>query len=197
MAEKDTIVVLTDPRSRSIWMLLDMVASQGVVCSKQFYGIKAEELKALNPKGIILSGSPDHIYDQGAMTIDKAVLDLGIPILGICYGFQVVTTCFGGKVALGEAFELAPFTAYLKESRLFKDIPAVDTVWMAHYDRAFTIPEGFRLTAHTDTVPIGAIEKEEANIYAVQWHPEEPHSLNGEKLIQNFIFDICGAKAVK
>lgn len=191
--EKDTVLVIADIRSKSIYMLLDAVEKAGVICRKEYYDITPEKVKEINPKGIILSGSPDHIYEEGATTLDPEIFKLGYPILGICYGFQVIVTAFGGKVALGEAFELAPFTAYLDESELFNGIEKVDTVWMAHYDRAFTMPEGFRLTAKTDTVPIAAVEKAEDKLYAVQWHPEEPHSINGQKLIENFIFGICNA----
>ena len=193
MKEKDTILVIADIRSKSIYMLLDAVEKSGVICRKEYYDITPEKVKEINPKGIILSGSPDHIYEEGATTLNPEIFNLGYPILGICYGFQVIVTAFGGTVALGEAFELAPFTAYLGTSKLFENIPKVDTVWMAHYDRAFVMPLDFKLTAKTDTVPIAGIENEEKGLYAVQWHPEEPHSLNGQTLIENFIFGICKA----
>lgn len=190
---KDVVLMIADRRSVSIGMLIEAIENQGVICRKEFYDITAEEVKKINPKGIVLSGSPDHIYLEGSIRPDEGLFDLGIPVLGICYGFQSIVQIFGGEVQLGENPEDGAYKVDLFKSRLFEGMPTSDTVKMARYDRAYKMPDGYRLTASTPTCPICAVGNEEKHIYGVQFHPEHPDSAHGDILFENFIRKICGA----
>lgn len=153
------------------------------------------EIEALAPKGLILSGGPNSVYDTDAPRVDPKVLEMGVPVLGICYGLQFVAHHLGGKV------EAAPRREYghaevevVRESRLFRGLPGTMNVWMSHGDEAKELPEGFVLTAKTEHA-LAAIESAERGIWAVQFHPEVAHTRDGMELLKNFVLDICGAEA--
>jgi GMP synthase (glutamine-hydrolysing) len=155
-----------------------------------------EEIKSYRPVGIILSGGPSSVYDKDAPPADKRVLDLGLPVLGICYGLQFMVYSLGGKVVPGKAREYGHAEVEIKHSasRLFADLPASMSVWMSHGDEAQTLPTGFRLTAQSPNA-IAGIEDEARRYYAVQFHPEVHHTKLGKQVLKNFVFGICGAKA--
>jgi GMP synthase (glutamine-hydrolysing) len=152
------------------------------------------QIKALNPKGVILSGGPCSVYDADAPAADKAVLDMGAPILGICYGLQFIVHNLGGKVVSAAAREYGHAeVTVVAETPLFHGLPGEMNVWMSHGDEAETLPDGFSLTAKTANAVAG-IANEARKIWAVQFHPEVAHTRQGMELLKNFCLDICGAK---
>jgi GMP synthase (glutamine-hydrolysing) len=156
--------------------------------------VPLEQVKALKPKGVILSGGPCSVYDADAPAADPAVLELGVPVLGICYGLQFVVHHLGGKVESAPAREYGHAqVSVIFETPLFRGLPETLDVWMSHGDEAKTLPEGFALTAKTSNAVAG-IANEERKIWAVQFHPEVAHTRQGMALLKNFCLDICGAK---
>ena len=153
-----------------------------------------EEIKALKPKGVILSGGPCSVYDADAPAADSAVLAMGVPVLGICYGLQFIVHHLGGKVESAPAREYGHAqVSVVAESRLFRGLPQTMNVWMSHGDEAKSLPGGFELTAKTANAVAG-IADESRQIWAVQFHPEVAHTKQGIDLLKNFCIDICGAK---
>ncbi len=156
--------------------------------------VPLEQVKALKPKGVILSGGPCSVYDADAPAADPAVLAMGAPVLGICYGLQFVVHHLGGKVESAPAREYGHAqVSVVNETPLFRGLPETMDVWMSHGDEAKALPEGFVLTAKTSNAVAG-IANEERRIWAVQFHPEVAHTPQGMALLKNFCLDICGAK---
>jgi GMP synthase (glutamine-hydrolysing) len=155
---------------------------------------KLDEIRSYRPVGVILSGGPCSVYDADAPAMDQGVFALGVPVLGICYGLQVIAHKLGGKVVPASKREYGHADIeVLDTSRLFKDLPRTMSVWMSHGDEAKELPKGFRLTAKTATA-VAAIEDAERKIFAVQFHPEVHHTPRGKELLRNFVLDICEAK---
>ena len=155
--------------------------------------ITADEVRAMNPSALILSGGPASVYAEDAPTVDPAIYDLGLPILGFCYGHQVTAVTLGGEVGHSEIGEYGPAEIERdRESALFNATPIEQTVWMSHRDSVSRVPEGFVVTASTDVCPIAAMENAERRIYTTQFHPEVRHTEYGQQLLRNFLFDICG-----
>ncbi len=153
-----------------------------------------DEIKNYHPAGIILSGGPCSVYDADAPPADKRVLDVGVPVLGICYGLQWMTHTLGGKVVAGDKREYGHADVKIEsDSPLFKDIPKKIRVWMSHGDLARELPGGFQQLARSSTA-LAAIEDRARHYYAVQFHPEVHHTPQGTNIMKNFVFDICGAK---
>jgi GMP synthase (glutamine-hydrolysing) len=153
-----------------------------------------KEIKACGPVGIILSGGPASVYDKDAPPADKRVLDLGVPVLGICYGLHYMVHTLGGKVVPGDKREYGHAEVNVEgESRLFKGIPASMKVWMSHGDHALELPAGFHSVASSATA-LAAMEDPARRYYAVQFHPEVHHTPLGTEILKNFVFDICGAE---
>jgi len=151
------------------------------------------EIRALEPVGIVLSGGPSSVYDADAPKCDPAVLQLGIPVLGICYGMHWLTHTLGGKVERAHRREYGP--AHLDhqcDSKLFSRVPGRFKIWNSHGDHVVGLPEGFRITGRTDNA-IGSFEHPGKHYYAVEFHPEVQHTDRGTEILQNFVFDICGA----
>ena len=169
------------------------VRDEGVYAEVYSYEIGVEKIRELDPKGIIFTGGPNSVYLEESPHIDKAVFDLGIPILGICYGTQLIAYTLGGKV------ETAPTSEYGKTDVnvdtgdiLFRGVRPVTTTWMSHTDYVSSIPEGFRITGSTPVCPVAAMSDPERKIYAVQFHPEVQHCREGNKMLHNFVYDVCG-----
>jgi GMP synthase (glutamine-hydrolysing) len=154
-----------------------------------------DEIKAYRPAGIILSGGPFSVYDQDAPIADERVLATGLPILGICYGFQYIAHKLGGKVrpAPRREYGHAEVSVIDGKSRLFRDLPESLNVWMSHGDEAIELPAGFKVVARSSNA-LAAIEDESRRIWAVQFHPEVHHTKRGADLLRNFVMDICGAR---
>jgi GMP synthase (glutamine-hydrolysing) len=156
--------------------------------------VPLERVRELQPKGVILSGGPCSVYDADAPAADKGVLELGVPVLGICYGLQFIAHHLGGKVVGAAAREYGRAeVTIVAETPLFRGLPGSLNVWMSHGDHAETLPEGFELTAKTANAVAG-IADEARKIWAVQFHPEVAHTPQGMELLRNFCLDICGAK---
>jgi GMP synthase (glutamine-hydrolysing) len=153
-----------------------------------------EQVRALQPKGLILSGGPSSVYDADAPPADPKLLEMGLPILGICYGLQFMVHHLGGRVEPAPAREYGHAEVnVLAETPLFRGLPQTLQVWMSHGDEAKTLPEGFHLTAQTSNAVAG-IANEARGMWAVQFHPEVAHTRQGMELLKNFVLDICGAK---
>ena len=149
-------------------------------------------IQAEKPQGIVLSGGPISVYEQGAPTIDTKIFESGIPILGICYGFQLAAHLMGGKVIAGhKEYGPASFTLLDDTSKLLKGVAKNITVWMSHGDEIIEIPQGFSLIGSTPHVPNTAAEDEHKKMYMLQFHPEVEHTEYGSHILQNFI-EICG-----
>ncbi len=154
---------------------------------------KLEEIQAYKPIGIILSGGPSSVYDKDAPAMDDRVFSLAKPVLGVCYGMQLMTYKLGGKVRPATKREYGHAEVHVKvQSRLFRDLPQDLQVWMSHGDEAEQLPAGFREVARTSNA-LAAIENPEKQMWAVQFHPEVHHTPKGKELLRNFVFDICGA----
>ena len=158
--------------------------------------ISADELKAMHPSALILSGGPASVYAPDAPSLDPAIFDLGLPIFGFCYGQQIMATTLGGSVSHTEKAEYGPAElARTHSSQVFGKTPEHQTVWMSHRDAVSCVPEGFVVTATTPTCPVAAMECAERRLFATQFHPEVHHSEYGQELLHNFLFDVCGLKA--
>jgi len=157
------------------------------------YDVSVDKIKQMNPSGIILSGGPSSVYGKKAPLVDSRVYDLGIPILGICYGLQLIGKKFG-KVENHQIKEYGKKILYVnKESNLLKGLKKEEQVWMSHGD-SITKMEGFDIIGSTDSCKVAAVENNSKKIYGVQFHPEVIHTLKGNQIFKNFIFDICKAK---
>jgi GMP synthase (glutamine-hydrolysing) len=155
--------------------------------------VPVEQIRALNPKGLILSGGPCSVYDADSPAADPAVLSLGLPVLGICYGLQFITHHMGGKVESADQREYGHAEVTLvRETPLFRGLTGSMSVWMSHGDHAAELPDGFVLVAETANAVAG-IANEEKRIWAVQFHPEVAHTKQGTQLLRNFVLDLCGA----
>ena len=153
-----------------------------------------DEIRAHQPVGIVLSGGPCSVYDANAPVCDPKVLELGIPVLGICYGMQWMARTLGGKVAPAERREYGPAQLQIqKDSKLFTGVPTSLKVWESHGDHVVGLPDGFNLTGRTDNA-IAAVENPATKMYGVEFHPEVNHTENGTQILRNFVFEICGAK---
>ena len=157
------------------------------------YDTPIEEILAREPKGIILSGGPNSVYEEGAPRMEKGLFDLGIPILGICYGMQLMALALDGKVGAVQIREYGRSDLLIKEhGMLFADTPDEQRAWTSHGDAVFAVPEGFETTAETPSVPIIAFEEPEKGFFGVQFHPEVRHTEYGMEILKNFLFEACG-----
>ena len=163
-----------------------------VYCEIYSYKTDIEQIKAMNPKGIILTGGPNSCYEEGAPTYTKELFELGIPVLGLCYGAQLMMHVLGGKV------EKAPVREYGKTevmvdttSPLFEGVSATTICWMSHFDYISKIAPGFSIIGHTADCPVATAENREKNLYAIQFHPEVLHTQEGTKMLHNFVRNIC------
>ena len=154
--------------------------------------ITADEVREMAPAAIILSGGPASVNAEDAPRVDPAIYELGVPILGFCYGHQVTSVTLGGSVYHPEVGEYGPATLHVSGGQLFAGTPADQTVWMSHFDAVKDIPEGFTVVASTDVCPVAAMECPERKIYTTQFHPEVKHTEFGNQMLKNFLFDICG-----
>jgi GMP synthase (glutamine-hydrolysing) len=158
------------------------------------FNVPAEELRKHSPEGIIFSGGPSSVFEDGAPHSDPGILALGVPVLGICYGQQLISHQMGGTVRPAPKREYGrAHIEVIEQSALFAEVPEQLPVWMSHGDEVEKLPAGFKLTAKTGTT-LGAIENAAKKIYAVQFHPEVRHTAHGEQILSNFLFDVCKAR---
>lgn len=158
------------------------------------YTTPIEEIRAAEYKGIIFTGGPNSVFDPESPHYDPAILSLGVPVLGICYGCQLTAWMAGGVVETAEQSEYGPISLHVEDdtSPLFADVPADSVVWMSHTDRVVKEPVGFSVTASTAACPVAAMENRNKRLYAVQFHPEVTHSQYGDKMLENFLYRVCG-----
>ena len=164
-----------------------------VYCEVHPYNMSIEDIVNYNPKGIIFTGGPNSVFEKDSPLVDKKLFDLNIPILGICYGCQAIAYLNGGKVEHATSSEYGKINVEIKkESKLFKDVNKSTIVWMSHTDYVSSLPEGFIITAISNNCPAAAYENEKKKLYAVQFHPEVMHTVEGMKMLSNFVYDVCG-----
>lgn len=157
------------------------------------HSISAAEVRALDPAAIILSGGPASVYEQGSPKLDPKILDLGIPVLGICYGFQILAQSLGGRVDRTGLREYGATNLEIKDGGvLLQNQPNLQVCWMSHGDQVMQAPAGFEVLASTKTTPVAAFESKEKKIFGVQWHPEVKHSEQGQRVLENFLYRGAG-----
>lgn len=192
--KKNSIIIL-DFGSQYNQLIARRVREMGVYAEVVPYFEPLEDILAREPKGIILSGGPASVYLDGSPTIDKALYEQGIPVLGICYGMQLTSQLLGGNVERADKQEFGKAELIIDdlESPLFKDVPNLNQVWMSHGDHVTVLPEGFKQIAHTNSC-IAASANVEKNIYCIQYHAEVTHSQYGAKMLENFVFGVAKCK---
>ncbi|AEH22195.1 GMP synthase (glutamine-hydrolyzing) [Thermodesulfobacterium geofontis OPF15] len=191
-------VLVLDFGSQTTQLIARRIRELGVYSEIKPCFISLEEIKSFSPSGIVFSGGPSSVYDKNAPLIDKEIFSLGIPILGICYGAQLITYILGGVVEKSDKREFGPaYIEILKTNKLFKGLKKNKKykVWMSHSDRIEKLPEGFYALAKTENSPFAAIAHETKALYGVQFHPEVIHTEIGKKILHNFLFEICKCKA--
>jgi GMP synthase (glutamine-hydrolysing) len=186
------IIVILDFGSQYSELIARRIRETQVYSEVLPYRTTAEDLRQLNPKGIILSGGPNSVYDKNAPHCDPEIWNLGIPVLGVCYGMQLMVNQLGGEVAPAERGEYGKASLYIDDStKLLDSVDNGITMWMSHGDSVKNMPEGFDLLAHTENTPCAAIANHDKKLYGVQFHPEVVHSIGGFALIRNFVYHIC------
>ncbi|QQE12695.1 glutamine-hydrolyzing GMP synthase [Planctomycetota bacterium] len=192
-AARDQIVPIVDFGSQYVQLIARRVREAGVYSVMVGPNITHEQLKALRPKGIILSGGPSSVYEEGAPTCDPDLFDLGVPVLGICYGMQIGTTLLGATVKNAPAREYGRVKLSVDDSaELTAGVPTQTTAWMSHGDQIAELPKEFVPLATTPTCPYAAVRHTDKPFYGVQFHPEVTHTPHGKDLLHNFLYKICG-----
>lgn len=192
----DKIIVL-DFGSQYNQLITRRIREFGIYSELLSHKIIAEEIKKINPKGIIFSGGPNSVYDKDAFRIDPEIYKLGIPILGICYGMQLMTYNLGGRVEPADNREYghADIDVTDDQAVMFKELPAKQTVWMSHGDLVREVPEGFKTVATSANCPIASMADDARKFYGVQFHAEVRNTQYGNEILRHFAFDVCEAKA--
>lgn len=189
------MIVVLDFGGQYNQLIARRVRDLGVYSELVAYNTPVEKIKEMNPKGIIFSGGPASVYEEGAPKVDPAIFDLGLPVLGICYGMQLMSHMLNGKVERAGKREYGKAELRLQEAHsLYEKWDANEVVWMSHSDKVVELPTGFRIDAVSDSCPVAAISHPERNLYGVQFHPEVRHTVKGSEFIANFLFNICGCE---
>ncbi len=189
------MIIVIDFGSQFNQLIARRVRENNVYCQVEPADISIERIKELNPVGIVLSGGPSSIYEENSPSIDTAIFDLGVPVLGICYGMHYMVHSLGGVIERAEKREYGFAQLNLKaDIPLFKDMEPSFQCWMSHGDSAKQLPPGFEITASTDNTEIAAIANVEKNFYGLQLHPEVEHSINGSLMIRHFLFEVCNCE---
>ncbi|SFX70855.1 GMP synthase (glutamine-hydrolysing) [Thermoactinomyces sp. DSM 45891] len=186
-------VVVLDFGGQYNQLIARRIRDLGVYSELVSHKITAEELKEMAPKGIVFSGGPNSVYEDHAPKCDPAIFDLGIPIFGICYGMQMISSHFGASVGRAHKREYGKAEIeVVSDSALYRELEAKQTVWMSHSDVVLKPPTGFVVDAKTESAPVAAMSDATRKVYAVQFHPEVRHSIHGTEMIRNFLFEVCG-----
>ena len=189
------MILIIDFGSQYNQLIARRVREFNVYCQIDPPNIDIDQIKKLNPEGIILSGGPSSIYEKNSPKCDEAIFHLGIPVLGICYGMQFMINALGGTVEKTKKREYGFAELKVKESEgLFKTIHGNTTTWMSHGDSISKLPRGFRITASTENTKIAATAHVKKHLYGLQFHPEVHHTAEGKTMLRNFLFDVCGCK---
>ena len=164
-----------------------------VYCEIYSYKTDIEQIKAMNPKGIILTGGPNSCYEENSPSCTKELFELGVPVLGLCYGAQLMMHVLGGKVEKAPVREYGKTEVFVEnKSPLFTDVESTTICWMSHFDYISKVAPGFDIVAHTADCPVAAAENTDKNLYAIQFHPEVLHTQEGTKMLFNFVRNVCG-----
>ncbi|MFI3236588.1 MAG: glutamine-hydrolyzing GMP synthase [Lachnospiraceae bacterium] len=186
-------VIVVDFGGQYNQLVARRVRECNVYCEIYSYKTDIEKIKEMNPKGIILTGGPNSCYEAGAPTYTKELFELGIPVLGLCYGAQLMNHLLGGEVKKADVREYGKTEVFVnKTSPLFHNVAESTICWMSHFDYIAQVAPGFTITAHTADCPVAAAECKEKNLYAIQFHPEVLHTQEGTKMLTNFVIDVCG-----
>lgn len=189
---RETIVIV-DFGGQYNQLIARRVREAGVYSEVVSYKNALVKVKEIMPKGVIFTGGPNSVYETGAPTIEKEIFELGIPVLGICYGMQLMAHVLGGKVARADAQEYGKIElAVQKDDKLFKGVASGSTCWMSHFDYVEAAPAGFDVTATTANCPVGAFRNDDQKLFGVQFHAEVEHTPFGRQLISNFLYEVCG-----
>lgn len=189
------MILIIDFGSQYNQLIARRVRENRVYCQIESPNVSIDYIKKLNPKGIILSGGPSSIYEKHSPRINKAVFDLGIPVLGICYGMQFMIGALGGTVKRADKREYGFAALFIKNHMdLFNGVNKKTKCWMSHGDSIVKLPRGFKTTASTENTNIAATVNSKKGLYGLQFHPEVHHTSQGKKMLRNFIFQVCGCK---
>ena len=189
------LVIVLDFGGQYNQLIARRVRENNVYCEVHPYNMSLEKIKAMNPKGIIFTGGPNSVYAEDSPICGKEIFELGIPVLGICYGSQLMAHILEGKVATAPVSEYGKTEVNVDNSTVLFDGVSPSTIcWMSHTDYIEKVPEGFKATAHTPVCPVAAMENVEKGLYAVQFHPEVMHTQEGMKMLSNFVYKICGCQ---
>lgn len=190
--KKETVIVL-DFGGQYNQLIARRVRECNVYCEVKPYTVSLDEIKDLEPKGIIFTGGPNSVYDETSPRYEKEIFELGIPILGICYGAQVIAHTLGGVVKTAPVSEYGYTEVEINAADvIFEGVSEKTVCWMSHTDYIETAPEGFKVTARTSVCPVAAMACPERNLYATQFHPEVMHTAEGMKMLSNFVYKVCG-----
>ena len=189
---KKELILVIDFGGQYNQLIARRVRECNVYCEVHPYTLSVEKIKEMNPKGIIFTGGPNSVYGEDSPLCDKALFEIGVPILGICYGSQLMSHMLGGKVATAPVSEYGKAEVSVNtDSKIFEGVSSKTICWMSHTDYIESAPEGFKITATTPVCPVAAMECEEKNLYAVQFHPEVMHTQEGTKMLSNFVYNVC------
>ena len=191
--EKQQVVLVLDFGGQYNQLIARRVRECNVYCEIKPYTTPLEEIKAMNPAGIIFTGGPNSVFDMSSPHYTKEILEIGVPVLGICYGCQLIAWMGDGEVKTAPVSEYGKIELNVlkEESKLFKDVPKRSVVWMSHTDYIAVPPAGYEVIGNTYDCPCAAMQNVEKNIYAVQFHPEVTHSEYGKQILRNFLYEVC------
>lgn len=190
---KEEMIIVLDFGGQYNQLIARRVRECNVYCEVHPYNMSLDKIKEMNPKGIILTGGPNSVYGEDSIRCQKELFEMNIPVLGICYGSQLMSYMLGGEVATAPVSEYGKTEVEVENtSLLFGDVAKKTICWMSHTDYIAKAPEGFTVTAHTPVCPVAAMENPEAKLYAVQFHPEVMHTEEGVKMLSNFVYKVCG-----
>ena len=191
---KRELVIVLDFGGQYNQLVARRVRESQVYCEIYSYRTDLETIKKMNPKGIILTGGPNSCYLEDSPTYSRELFELGIPVLGLCYGAQLMMHVLGGKVERADVREYGKTEVLVdkQDSRIFENVSSKTICWMSHFDYISQIAPGFEITAHTADCPVAAAENAEKQLYAIQFHPEVLHTAEGSKMLYNFVRNVCG-----
>ena len=191
---KNELVIVLDFGGQYNQLVARRVRECNVYCEIYSYKTDIEKIKAMNPKGIILTGGPNSCYEADSPTYTKELFELGIPVLGLCYGAQLMMHVLGGEVKRADVREYGKTEVIVDklDSKVFEGVSSPTICWMSHFDYIANIAPGFEITAHTADCPVAAAESAEKQLYAIQFHPEVLHTVQGKDMLRNFVLNVCG-----
>ena len=196
MENKQELVIVVDFGGQYNQLIARRVRECNVYCEVVPFNKALTAIEEKQPKGIIFTGGPNSVYGEGAPQIERRIFELGIPVLGLCYGMQLMAHTLGGKVEAADKREFGKTETHFDTSAaLFKGLPDSAITWMSHVDYVAEMPEGFTAIAHTADCPVAAMANVEKGLYAMQYHPEVNHTENGTAMLRNFLMEVCHCDA--